>query len=105
VLQQQTEPVLPLLEGGIERLEPPGHLTDRVRQHAERVVAPDAGTGLKIARRHASGGGDEPLRPPRPVSLEPEPDGQAERQECQHCVGVGSLVHRGSFNSDQRALV
>ena len=81
VLQQQPEPVLPLLVGGAQGLESRRHLGDRVGQDAEIVVTPDAGPGLQVARGHPAGGGDQPLAPPGPVSLQPEPDGEAERQK------------------------
>ena len=61
VLQQQPEPVLPLLERRLQGLEPGGHLGDGVGQDAELVVAPDAGPGLQVARGHPARRGDQPL--------------------------------------------
>ena len=59
------------------------HLGDRVGHDAEIVVPPDPRPSLQVARRHAAGGRDEPLASPGPAALQPEPGGEADRQEPQ----------------------
>ena len=105
MLEQQLEPLLPLLVGGAEGLEPRRHLGHRVGQDAERVVAPNAGPGVQIPRRHPPGRGDQSVPPAGPIPLQPEPDGDADREEPEDRVGVRRLVHGYSFNSDRRTLV
>jgi hypothetical protein len=105
MLQEEAEPILPFLVGGLQRLEPGGHLRDGVGQHAEIVVAADRGAHLEIAGGHAPRRRDQTLAAPSPLALAPEPEAQAEREEPEDGVRVGRFDHGGSFNSDRRTLV
>ncbi len=105
VLHQEPEPLLPLLVGGAQRLEPGRHLGDGVGQDPEVVVPPDGCPGVQVSRGHTAGSGDQTLAPPGPVPFQPKPDRETDREEPEYRVGVSGFVHDDSFNSDRRTLV